>query len=419
MNSLTTKILSKPFFLFFFLFAIVVLRRPDIINNAQPWAEDGIFWLQGIYNDGFWSSLLLPANGYYQTISRLTYGFALIFGVNNAALVANCIAIAIRVTFVLFILSPRMSFISIPYRVALALYIILMPNLTEGYVNITNIHWYLSMYLMCIIVANHPHSKKEKAHDYFVLIISALSGPFVIFMAPALLLRRIAERGNIVNTIKKINTFDVIFTITFLIQIISILLSSSATRSNAPLGFSIQLLADIITYRVFIGTFIKNSWLAFEGGHFISIVIFLLVILSLAYYTYKSGWRFLALLIFPVLMISFGLAKPMMSMQDPQWPLFLTPDTGERYFFVTNVAFYSFVLFIISRVARANQKAGHLFLLGINVVMIILYSNYFKISPLVEVGYKQQIEDFKNSPVGTEQDININPPGWKMHLIKK
>ncbi|MGE1562061.1 hypothetical protein [Pantoea septica] len=123
-------------------FIVLVLRRPDIVTHAQPWAEDGRVWMAGIYNNGFWSSLFLPQNGYFQTISRLTYGIALWFGLSKAALVANIIAILIRCFFVGFLLSNRMNFIDIKYRIAVALYFILMPNVSEGFINITNVRWY-------------------------------------------------------------------------------------------------------------------------------------------------------------------------------------------------------------------------------------------------------------------------------------
>lgn len=123
-------------------FILLILRRPDIVTHAQPWAEDGKIWMAGIYNDGFWASLFLPQNGYYQTISRLSYGVSLAFGLEHAALGANIIALLIRCCFVGFVLSSRMSFIPVAYRLVATAYFILMPNQSEGSVNITNLRWY-------------------------------------------------------------------------------------------------------------------------------------------------------------------------------------------------------------------------------------------------------------------------------------
>jgi len=127
-------------------FVLMVFRRPDIVMHAQPWAEDGKIWMAGIYNDGFWSSILLPQNGYYQTISRLVYGASLALGLQHAALGANLIALFIRCFFIGFILSSRMAFIPVFYRLAAVAYFVLMPNLSEGFVNITNVRWCRKMF---------------------------------------------------------------------------------------------------------------------------------------------------------------------------------------------------------------------------------------------------------------------------------
>ena len=150
--------------LMFIAFALLVLRRPDIITHAQPWAEDGRVCMAGIYNNGFWSSLVLPQNGYFQTISRLTYGIALWFGLSKAALVANIIAIFIRCCFIGLMLSRRMDFIGIKFRIAISLYFILIPNVAEGFINITNVKWYRKMFELPRVI-----TRTNKALPQYIL----------------------------------------------------------------------------------------------------------------------------------------------------------------------------------------------------------------------------------------------------------
>lgn len=408
-------IYTKKGKLLFFLFItlMIILRRPDIITHAQPWAEDGRFWLQSAYNNGVLASLFLPENGYYQSISRLTYGVSLLFGLKHAALSANIIGILIRACFITFILSKRMVFAPLMYRVTVAIYILLMPNIAEGYPNITNMHWYLSMYLLCVIMARNPETLFEKAHDYILLIISGMSGPFIIFIAPCLLLKRLHEHKGLVNAIKNINLFDIILTLCFIIQTYTILASSGVTRSSAPLGASLQLFSDITFYRIIRGALIDNTWKPGINGNQASILLNAIIIISILYYAIKSGWRYWSILLFPSLLLGFALAKPMMSLTDPQWPLFLSPLGGERYFFVTNIAFFCFIVFLASR-----TKKPVLAILCLNLVLSPLYIRHFTIYPYFDVGYEKQISDFLSAPKGTEADIDINPPGWKMHLIK-
>jgi len=402
--------------LMFLAFVILVLRRPDIITHAQPWAEDGKIWMAGIYNDGFWSSLLLPQNGYYQTISRIAYGISLAFGLEHAALGANLIALLIRCCFIGFILSSRMNFIPVVYRLVAAAYFVLMPNLSEGFVNITNSHWYLSMYLVAVVMAERPQSLAWKIHDYSLLILSSLSGPFVVFIAPCLLIKRTYERGGILNAIKGINSFDFIMASCCVIQVSAILLSPDTARSSAPLGASIGVFIKIISYRIIAGTFLPNAAIPFMPfSKWLCLSLFLLFVIPAIYYFFRAGWRYKVALIFPTLMIGFALAKPMMSITDPQWPVFFIPGSGERYFFVTNFAFFCFILFMISK----TGKAGKFVLPALCLFTLILVSRDFRMDPYADVGFAKSISDFNSLPKGQVQDIHINPPGWVMTLDKK
>ncbi|RPE03248.1 glucosyl transferase [Candidatus Pantoea deserta] len=399
-----------------FSFIVFVLRRPDIVTHAQPWAEDGKIWMAGIYNNGFLSSLFLPQNGYYQTISRLTYGISMILGISNAALGANVIAILIRCFFIGFILSSRMKFAPLSYRLAAVIYFILMPNQEEGFVNITNIHWYLSMYLVAVVMSEDSHGIAWKTHDYALLVISALSGPFVVFIAPCLLLKRVCERGGIANAIKGVNTFDAVMAICCVIQVAAILLSPDTARSSAPLGASVGILVKIVAYRIVAGSFFNNELIAFMPYEkWVCLALFIAFIVPALYFFVKSGWRFKVALIFPVLMIGFALAKPMMSVTDPQWPVFFGPINGQRYFFVTNFAFYCFVLFLFSRINCKSKLIVSVF----SLVTIAILLPSFSIAPMPESGFKEDIEKFNDMDSGSKMDIRINPPGWTMQLIKK
>lgn len=397
-------------------FVLIILRRPDIITNAQPWAEDGHVWLAGIYNDGFWSSVILPLNGYYQTISRVTYGIALTFGIQNAALVANIIAILIRCCFVGFILSGRMNFLDLKFRLAAAVYFIFMPNVAEGYVNITNAHWYLSMYLLAVVMAKEPETKSEKAHDLFLVFLSGLSGPFVVFIAPCLLIKRWYQRGGILNAIKGINLFDICMSICCLIQVVTILGSSNVARATAPLGYSFGLLADIVSGRIIFGSFLafddaRN--MAAHGNINIALFVTLCAVLIVAFL--KSGWRVKSLILFPVLMIGFALAKPVIANDQPQWPLVFNTESGERYFYVTNIALACLALGLISKIGHYSKYV----LFAGFVAFISLTPHYFKIPGFPDVGYKSDVEKLQALRKGEQIKIRILPPGWTMDLIKK
>lgn len=415
MNYLKSRSLLMMIVIFFITFVIIVLRRPDILFNAQPWAEDGVVWMQFIHNNGFFSTIFEPQNGYYQTISKLAFGLGLSFGVEYAALTANVLAISLRCFMVMFLLSQRFKDINIWYKLALAVYFLLMPNIDEGYVNITNAHWYLSIYLMMVIVADNPKSKLGYVHDYLALIISALSGPFIVFIAPCLFLKRLIERGGFWNAIKGINSFDIIAAVLAFIQVVAILTTSDANRTSAPLGASFVLLSTIISYRVIIGAFFDNVNSSAVADLGLVNVICFLIFASIIILSFVKGSKNLRIcLLFPVIMIGFSLAKPMMAANTEQWPIFLLPGAGQRYFIVTNTFFCAFILYIMHKLTNGSIKAAIIFIL----LPLPLYATYFKIYPLKDVSYKENIMKYYELKNGESINIPINP-GWQFTLIKK
>ncbi|WP_081692762.1 glucosyl transferase [Pantoea sp. AS-PWVM4] len=412
------RILGWPILLglMFFAFVLLALRRPDIITHAQPWAEDGALWMSSIYNDGFWQSLLKPEAGYYQTISRLTYGIALLFGLKQAALVANIIAILIRCFLVGFIISNRMNFIQLRYRLLIAAYLILMPNVAEGFVNITNVHWYLSMYLLAVVMANDAESLTAKVHDFTVLVISGLSGPFVIFIAPCLIIKRLYTHGSVVNAIKKISLFDVVMAACCLIQIVEILTSPTAERSHAPLGASFPMLANLVSCRIIYGSFLPFEMARKMAAHGnINNLLFIALSIILIFSFIKYGWRVKSIILFPVLMIGFALAKPLISVDQPQWPVAFNSEAGERYFYVTNVALACLATALVSILPRMRTQ--------ILVVGLIIFAAFipkgFRLNELPDSGYYEDVSAFDAKESGETVSIRILPPCWAMKLVKK
>lgn len=407
-NDLIIKIL-----LFISIFAIIIMRRPDIITHAQPWAEDGTIWLQDIYNNGLFDSIIRPQNGYYQTIAKLIYSISLIFGVENAPLVANILSTLIRVFFVFFVISKRFSYIDIKFRAAFICYFLLMPNISEGYVNATNAQWYLAIYMIAYLIAEKPVSKSWKIHDFILIVISSLSGPFVVFLSLPYLIKRINENGGIINTFKYINANDLAFSVCFVIQFAAILYSQSETRSAAPLGAGLFLFCDIFYYKVVRGLLLDNTGIV-GSRDLMHVLITSAFAFAIAYLAFKKSWRYIVVLLSIVIIIGFGLAKPMMSLDKPQWEFFLLP-VGDRYFLIPQLGIFCVLLAFISTV----KQYKNILLLAFGVLCFNVCIRSFSIEKLPDVNYRAQAEQFNKLNQGETFVINSFPPGWNITLIKK
>ena len=213
---------------------IIIFRKPDAILNAQFWAEDGVIWFADAYNNGGLASLLHPQNGYFQSISRLTAWFSLFVPLQYSPLLFNIVAIAIKALPVAFLWSDRFTRIvpSDKARFIIGASYLLLPTIGEVHSNITNSHWHLALYAFMIITARFPKSIPGKIHDIFFLILSGLSGPFSVLLSPIALIYGWLKR-------KSLPSFYYIYLLIILssasIQTASVIFTSEATRSQAPL----------------------------------------------------------------------------------------------------------------------------------------------------------------------------------------
>ena len=69
--------------------ALVVLRKPDVLNNPQFYAEDGAVWYADAYNLGWLRALTIPDGGYLNSLQRLVAAISLLVPLRYAPLVRS------------------------------------------------------------------------------------------------------------------------------------------------------------------------------------------------------------------------------------------------------------------------------------------------------------------------------------------
>lgn len=409
------------FALFAFCFIVMVMRRPDLISNPQFWAEDGAVWYQQAHNLGWFKALLIPQSGYFQTISRLVAAFTLNFSLSSAPLIFNLIGIAIRCSVILFILSKRVSYFSLKTKLVICLFILLMPHLAEVHANITNTHWYISIYLFFILISDNGNSLLWRAHDFLVMIISGLSGPFIVFLAPVLFLKILNKveltsiKIAMMGFIKRLGFFELSFSAICLVQIVTILASQSGERVTAPLGASLDTLVNIASSRIFLGFITSNQQsVAIWDMQYLNYVVSFLGFSLLAILVIKGDWRAKSCVIFPFLMLCAALARPAISSTLPQWGQ-MRVGGGERYFVISSIFWLICLLKAVNYFSWRFKSYSELFLLA--VVLVSGFFN-FKIAPLHDARWDKQVVMYNNTPKGKNIRLDINPTHWKMDLLK-
>jgi hypothetical protein len=164
---------------------ITILRSPDIVLNAQFWAEDGHVWFSQMYQDGL-SSVFYPRDGYFQSISRIAAGLAILVPLELAPLVMNLVFILVKSFLVAMLFTKRLRYLSASntLRVFAAAFLLMTPSAQEVHGNVTNAHWFLSVVALLLVLSEESENKIIRFLDYPILIIAGLSGPFSIIIAP-------------------------------------------------------------------------------------------------------------------------------------------------------------------------------------------------------------------------------------------
>ncbi len=406
--------------LFVFCLAVMFTRRPDVLTDACFWAEDGAYWYTQMCRDGI-MSLFSPANGYFQTVSRLTMFLTVPFGIMHAPFVANLTSLVLRVLPVLFLFSARFPFIPVPYKMLMALYWLLFPNAGEVWGNITNVHWFLALWLLAVIIAEAPKTLWDKAHDYFVLILSGLSGPFIVFIAVCVAVKKFFLFLN--GRKFAVTVFEsIIFGIT-LLQAAAVALTGTQNRSPMELGASFATLSELVDIKIIAGAFLpQNLAYPFFTAHpIVAQGVFVVFVFAIALLFVNGSWRVKTVMTFPLLMIGASLYKPMASFERPQWEVIVMPGACDRYFVVTSILLFAALLYTAYRFnARLRQRHRPIVFAVPIVILSVTAILSYKIAPLPDGHWPEKIRDiYAPAPSGTLLDIPINPAGWYVTLTKE
>jgi hypothetical protein len=171
------------------LFVLLIARRPDMLFNPQPWAEDGTYFLHDALIFG-WKSIFYPYAGYLHFIPRITTLISLYLskslsgGIYLVPLFMNITAIAISIYSATYICTKRFDWL-LPFylRVLIAILVIISPASYEIYGTITNALWWLGFFQF--LITWDMFVKKRIPHGFVlvILVLSCLSGPMGVFPA--------------------------------------------------------------------------------------------------------------------------------------------------------------------------------------------------------------------------------------------
>jgi len=393
--------------------AVLLTRRPEAIVHAQFYAEGGHVWYAEAYNLGWWNALFRAQDGYFQTFSRLGAALALPAPLILAPLVMNVIAIAVQALPVNLLLSARSAaWGNLRFRALLSFIYLALPNCGEVSFGITESQWLLALSAFLLLVGGRPRRWAGRVFDLVVFVLSGLSGPFCIFLAPIAIF--VAwKRGSRWSW-----AAAGVLAVCELIQGYALLVIDRAGRAHPSLGASLAMFVRILGGNVILGAILGRIPFAVMPGKGIFIVLLCAVLvgatiaamcflnstIEMRLFFALAGMLLVASLLFPVTNAPVG---------GTVWGM-LAKAFAVRYWVFPSLAF-AWSLVWCARNGNAVVKATAVVLL---CAMSFGALANWRLPQLKDLDFAEYAERFEAAPPGTVMIFPENPPGWNMRLVK-
>lgn len=387
---------------------IVISRRPDVIWNAQFWAEDGVRWYAEAYQYGI-HALFMPSTGYYVTLQRLAGLVAQSVPMSRAPLLFNLIGLIVQVLPVSLFLSSRYGFAGpLPRRMLFSFVYLALPNTAEINVDITNAQWHMALLGCMVLLAGIARSWRWMAFDLAVMVLLAVTGPFAILLVPVAALiywhRKELWRALLGGVV----------VVGALLQAVSL---ATNPRSARALGASWHQFIRITGRQVFWAPLFGSSgfWLPDPQPRWYFDLLGLTVLLGfslLLFALWKGPFRLKLFLVFSLELFAAALVSPL-----GEWRVLHLPGAASRYWFFPMLCFLACLFWLV--LAEGISKKLRWVALALLLSMGLGVTSDWRYPPLVDFHFARYAREFAAVPKNTQFEIPINPPGWKMVLLKK
>lgn len=215
----------------FLALIFLIYKTPHSFINPQFWAEDGVIFFQNAHL-GF-HAFITPYAGYLHVIPRLCAYLSYKLDVDLLYLPTFYAVFSLICTLLIFflVLNNRLC-LSRPAKLAMALSIILIPHSGEVFLNITNLHWILAIYIILSFIQPQASTLRNEVIETCILIPIYLSSPLAALIC----------FGETLKLIKLLNDKNVRFN--FITKLCTLRLLAATVQAliliSSNLSFSIE-----------------------------------------------------------------------------------------------------------------------------------------------------------------------------------
>jgi hypothetical protein len=397
---------------FTFFSVLLFFRQTHTILNPQPWAEEGMVFLQDAYSMGF-NSIINPYAGYYLPGTR---GFISLFvsvSPIHAILFMHIFALLVGIISIFFFIHPIFRFVvRNDFLRFLGICLIIISPFWEAYLTMTNIQWLEGFWIICwgiLIIFNFQKfldaTIKTKIIITAFAIYCAISTPLSYFFI--LIFPFWAWNNKFWFKDRKKAFTQFMWLLPIYVSFPYILFSLSITRSQYNIIPSLTQMINFLSIHVCGRALFK--YITFHPFIF-SYLLSIFFIIIFIYLLFMKRNRIVVFLVTILVIYSSVIAY---TRPTPEYfPAFslIGFSGGDRYLFIPfSILILVLLLSIEMRTSKWIRVIASLFLICICINSI----NYYQIPPFNDLSFNDRLSDCFSS--GNDIcSIPINPPGWKM-----
>jgi hypothetical protein len=267
-----------------------------------------------------------------------------------------------------------------------------------------------------VVLAEPSPRRAWRAFDIGVIVLTSLSGPFALLLAPVAAARWYFQRQRWILCLTCLLLGGA------LVQGYCFV-SAPHSRDINILGATPALFCHLLGGRVFLSSIIGSDlhhylltqappfiWSAKHAG-----VVALAGLAAVLYAFWKGPLELRLFIVFAAGLFVSALLSPAASQTEPQWRA-LVFGAGNRYWLTPMVCFMTAVVFCASRSSPAPLRVVALCILALTPLGMI---RDWKYPPHQDVHFRENALAFDRAPEGTTVTIPLYPgEPWKMKLTK-
>ncbi len=404
---------------------LIYSRRPDAIQNPQFSIEDGTISFADAHTYGLWSLLrVVPYRGYFHTLPRLGGLLAQAVPLLWAPLVMNVLAIVFGALPAALLASRRFADLlpGLPWRLLAAFLCVASPGLWTTMANLTHSQWSFALLAALIVVARPPETRAGKTFDVAATVLSGLTGPTVVLLAPVAALAWWVRRTRWSFVLAAISAALAP------IQILGVLFLKDASPTtgtgwlNATVPNFVAIFVRRVIYEVFLGD--AGSLHYFGDGASALLrpaslaVAFAIGIGVFAVVLWRGPLELRLLTLFAALVLATGIGvTPDRAFADGGfWPALTSPGNCNRYFMIL---IFALMLSLVWAAASARLVAVRV--AAAATIVLVLVGGVrldWREPPLHDYDYAQYVRAYDLAAPGERVQI-VEPPGWSFILTKR